>query len=393
MRKPRRPARRAARGGLQLVDPRRPPTDARSPEVDPRSPLVDPRSPLVDPRSPLVDPRSPLVDPRSPLVDRWARHIESLRISVTDRCNFRCLYCIPDEDIEWLPRERLATLEELARLARVAVSCGVRKIRVTGGEPLLRKNLPVLIEALAALPGLDDLALTTNGTELPRLARALAAAGLRRVNVSLDSLDRATFARITQRDALPEVLAGLDAAESAGLLPIHVNCVAIRDVNEDEAGAFAELARARGLEVRFIEFMPLEHGHRWGPDAMVPGRELRERIEAVHRLVPAPDGDPHAPSRDWLFADGAPGRVGFIDSVTAPFCASCNRIRLTADGKLRTCLFSLREHDLLGPLRAGASDEELAGRLREAVLGKELKHHIGDGLFVKPERTMSQIGG
>jgi cyclic pyranopterin phosphate synthase len=372
MRKPRRRVRRAAGRGLQLVDPRPPPTD---------------------PAGPRVDPPSLPTDPRSPLIDRWARHIESLRISVTDRCNFRCLYCIPDEDIEWLPRERLATLEELARLARVAVSCGVRKIRVTGGEPLLRKNLPVLIEALAGLPGLDDLALTTNGTELPRLAPALATAGLRRVNVSLDSLDRATFARITQRDALPEVLAGLEAAEAAGLLPIHVNCVAIRDVNEGEAVAFAELARTRGLEVRFIEFMPLEHGHRWGPDALVPGRELRERIEAVHPLVPAPDGDPHAPSRDWLFADGAPGRVGFIDSVTAPFCAGCNRIRLTADGKLRTCLFSLREHDLLGPLRAGASDEDLAGRLREAVLGKELKHHIGDGLFVKPERTMSQIGG
>jgi len=327
------------------------------------------------------------------LVDGWSRRIESLRISVTDRCNFRCLYCIPEPDIEWLPRERLATLEELARLARIAVACGVRKIRITGGEPLLRRNLPHLIAELAAIPGLEDLALTTNGTELPRLAGALRAAGLERVNVSLDSLDRATFARLAQRDALPAVLAGIDAAEAAGLAPIRINCVAIRGVNDGEAVAFARLARERGFEVRFIEFMPLEHGQRWSADALVPGRELRERIEAAFPLVPAPDADPHAPSRDWLFADGAPGRVGFIDSVTAPFCASCNRIRLTADGKLRTCLFSLREHDLLGPLRAGASDEELARLLAAAVATKELKHHITDGLFVKPARTMSQIGG
>jgi cyclic pyranopterin phosphate synthase len=326
-------------------------------------------------------------------VDGWGRHIESLRISVTDRCNFRCLYCIPEPDIEWLPRSQLATLEELARIARVAVAGGVRKLRITGGEPLLRRNLPQLVAQLAALPGLEDLALTTNGTELPRLAGALRDAGLRRVNVSLDSLDRERFARLAQRDALPAVLAGIEAAEAAGLVPISINCVAIRGLNDDEAVDFARLARARGFEVRFIEFMPLEHGHRWSADTLVPGHELRARIEAVFPLRPAPDQDPHAPSRDWVFADGAPGRLGFIDSVTAPFCSTCNRIRLTADGKLRTCLFSLREHDLLGPLRAGASDEELAELLAAAVATKELKHHVGEGLFVKPERTMSQIGG
>jgi cyclic pyranopterin phosphate synthase len=327
------------------------------------------------------------------LVDGWSRRIESLRISVTDRCNFRCLYCIPEE-IEWLPRRELLTLEELARVARVAVSsCGVRKLRITGGEPLLRKNLPHLVRELAAIPGLDDLALTTNGTELARLARPLAAAGLRRVNVSLDSLDREGFARIAQRDALHQVLAGIDAAEAAGLAPISVNCVVIRGTNDAEVVAFARLARERGFEVRFIEFMPLEHGQRWGEGALVPGHELRARIEAVFPLVPAADADPHAPARDWVFADGAPGLVGFIDSVTEPFCASCNRIRLTADGKLRTCLFSLREHDLRGPLRSGASDAEVAELLRGAVRTKELKHHITDGLFVKPERTMSRIGG
>ena len=316
-----------------------------------------------------------------------------MRISVTDRCNFRCLYCIPDEDIEWLPREELLSLEETARIARIAVAAGIRKLRITGGEPLLRKNLPSLVAELAGIPGLEDLALTTNGTELPRLAEPLAEAGLRRVNVSLDSLDRATFARVAQRDALDAVLAGVDAAEAAGLLPLSLNCVAVRGVNDGEAVDFARLARERGFEVRFIEFMPLEHGHHWGRDRLVPGAELRARIDAAFPLEPHPDQDPHAPSRDWVFADGAPGVVGFIDSVSEPFCATCNRIRLTADGKLRTCLFSLVEHDLRGPLRAGASDQELGALLRAAVGTKERKHHVTDGLFVKPERTMSQIGG
>ena len=326
------------------------------------------------------------------LADGYGRRIESLRISVTDRCNFRCQYCIP-EDIEWLPRRELLSLEELARVARVAVACGIRKLRLTGGEPLLRRNLPHLVRDLAAIPGLEDLALTTNGTELERLARPLAAAGLRRVNLSLDSLERENFARIAQRDALDAVLSGLDAAEAAGLAPLSINCVVIRGLNDHEVVDFARLARARGFEVRFIEFMPLEHGRRWAEQALVPGYELRERIEAVFPLEPSPAQDPHAPSRDWRFADGAPGLVGFIDSVTEPFCASCNRIRLTADGKLRTCLFSLAEHDLRAALRAGASDLEIASRLHAAVRTKELKHHITDGLFVKPERTMSRIGG
>jgi len=331
--------------------------------------------------------------PTAQLRDGWNRSITNLRISVTDRCNFRCVYCIPDENIKWLPRVQLASLEELGRIARIAVGLGVRKLRITGGEPLLRKNLPSLVAELAALPGLDDIALTTNGTELPRLARDLADAGLERVNVSLDSLDRATFAKLAQRDLLPDVLAGIEAAVDAGLTPLSINCVVIRGTNDHEVVPFARFARERGFEVRFIEFMPLEHGQRWGEHALVPGRDLRERVEAVFPLLPAPDQDPHAPSRDWVFADGAPGVMGFIDSVTAPFCDSCNRIRLTADGKLRTCLFSLNEHDILGPIRAGASDEDVAKLLCAAVSTKELKHHITDGLFVKPKRTMSQIGG
>jgi cyclic pyranopterin phosphate synthase len=330
---------------------------------------------------------------RRPLEDRFGRRIENLRISVTDRCDLRCFYCIPDEDIEWLPREGLLSLEELARVARLAVESGIRKIRITGGEPLLRKNLPRLVELIASLPGLDDLALTTNGTQLTRLAGPLARAGLKRVNVSLDSLDPATFRAMTRRDFHGRVMAGLDAAEAAGLLPLRINTVLVRGRNEHEVVDFAGLARERGFEVRFIEFMPLEHGNRWGTDVMVPGHEARERIEEVFPLRPRPDRDPHAPSRDWVFADGAPGLVGFIDSVTEPFCAECNRIRLTADGKLRTCLFSLREHDLRSVLRSGADDEEVVQRLRDAVETKERKHHITDGMFVKPDRTMSAIGG
>ncbi len=330
--------------------------------------------------------------PAGPLADSFGRQIESLRISVTDRCNLRCVYCIP-EDIEWLPRAQLLSLEEISRLARIAVSGGVRKIRLTGGEPLMRRDLPRLIEMLSAIPGLDDLALTTNGTQLAKLAAPLARAGLRRVNVSLDSLDRETFARMAQRDVLGRVLEGIDAAVAAGLRPIRINNVPIRGLNDHEAVAFAGLARERGFEVRFIEFMPLEHGRRWGTDVMVPGKELRERISERWPLVPDPDLDPHSPSRDWLFADGAPGLVGFIDSVTQPFCSACNRIRLTADGKLRTCLFSVREHDLRELLRSGARDEAILERLRAVVATKELKHHVTDGMYVKPERTMSRIGG
>ncbi len=338
-------------------------------------------------------PTPPVELAHAPLQDSFGREIKNLRISVTDRCNFRCLYCIPDEDIEWLPKANLLTFEEIVRLSRIALDLGVRKLRLTGGEPLLRKNLPYLVEELAALPGLEDLALTTNATELTRLAKPLAKAGLERVNISLDSLDRENFARMAQRDALPRVLEGIDAAEAAGLHPISINCVAIRGANEHEVLDFADLARTRGFEVRFIEFMPLEHGHRWGQHALVPGSELRKRVEERYPLAPDPAQDPHAPSRDWVFRDGSPGLLGFIDSVTAPFYDDCNRIRLTADGKIRTCLFSLREHDLLAALRGGEDDTQIADRLRAAVGTKELKHHITDGLFVKPKRTMSQIGG
>lgn len=327
------------------------------------------------------------------LVDRFDRVIENLRISVTDRCDLRCVYCLPDEDIEWVPRREILTLEEVARISRVAVGQGVRKIRITGGEPLLRRDLETLITYLRAIPELRDLSLTTNGTQLARKAEALYEAGLHRVNVSLDTLDPETFFRMAQRKRLEAVLEGLETAQKVGMRPIRVNTVPIRGVNDGEILDLVRIARERGYEWRFIEFMPLEAGQVWGPERLVPGEEVREQIHAVYPLELDPTTHPSQPARDYLFADGAPGKVGFINTVTQPFCERCNRIRLTADGKLRTCLFALDEIDLLGPLRAGAGDEDLAAIFVGAVHTKEKKHHITDGLFVKPTRTMSQIGG
>jgi cyclic pyranopterin phosphate synthase len=327
------------------------------------------------------------------LIDRFDRPIENLRISVTDRCDLRCFYCIPDDDIEWLPRAEILTLEEIARIARVAVGEGIRRIRLTGGEPLLRKDLEILIEELHAIPDLEDVALTTNATSLARKAAALYAAGLHRINISLDSLRKETFALLAKRDRLDEVLAGIAAAEEVGMRPIRINTVLVRGINDDEALDFVALARERGFEWRFIEFMPLEAGRVWGENRMISGAEVRARIEAVHSIVPDSTIDPSQPSRDFVFADGSPGKVGFIDSVTEPFCRRCNRIRLTADGKIRTCLFSVDEIDLMSALRSGGTDDDLVQVLHAAVARKEKKHHITDGLFVKPERTMSRIGG
>jgi cyclic pyranopterin phosphate synthase len=327
------------------------------------------------------------------LIDRFDRPIENLRISVTDRCDLRCFYCIPDDDIEWLPRAEILTLEEIARIAGVAVGEGIRRIRLTGGEPLLRKDLEILIEELHAIPDLEDVALTTNATSLARKAAALYAAGLHRINISLDSLRKETFALLAKRDRLDEVLAGIAAAEEVGMRPIRINTVLVRGINDDEVLDFVALARERGFEWRFIEFMPLEAGRVWGENRMISGAEVRARIEAVHSIVPDSTIDPSQPSRDFVFADGSPGKVGFIDSVTEPFCRRCNRIRLTADGKIRTCLFSVDEIDLMSALRSGGTDDDLVQVLHAAVARKEKKHHITDGLFVKPERTMSRIGG
>jgi cyclic pyranopterin phosphate synthase len=332
------------------------------------------------------------MDALPPLVDGFGRIGDDLRVSVTDRCNFRCVYCMPAEGLRWLPRDEVLSFEEILRLVRLFAALGVRTVRLTGGEPLVRADLPDLVGMIAgALPEVD-LSMTTNGHRLAELAEPLARAGLRRVNVSLDSLHPERFHRITRRDALPRVLNGLDAADAAGLHPVKLNAVMVRGVNDDEAVAFADLAKARGWHVRFIEYMPLDAGHEWTREQVVPAAELLARIAAVHPMRRADEHGPE-PAVRWLFADGAPGSVGFIASVSEPFCGSCNRLRLTADGHFRTCLFALDEVDLRGPLRAGASDAELEALIRAAVARKWAGHRINEADFVRPEKSMSQIGG
>jgi GTP 3',8-cyclase len=328
----------------------------------------------------------------APLRDGWGREIRSLRVSVTDRCNFRCRYCMPAEGLQWLAKPEVLTFEELHRLVAVMARMGVREVRLTGGEPLVRRDLPDLVRRLSAVAGVEDLSLTTNGVLLDRLAGPLADAGLRRLNVSLDSLSHTRFAEITRRDALDRVLAGLDTAErEVRLRPIKVNCVAIRGFSESEVPALAELARRKPFVVRFIEFMPLDADDRWDADQVLSGAEIRAIIEKRWPLVEVPAG-PSSTARRFRFADDA-GEVGFVSPVTEPFCSSCDRIRVTADGRLRTCLFSRTEWDLQAPLRDGASDAELEEVIRNAVAHKELKHRINEPGFVRASRTMSQIGG
>jgi cyclic pyranopterin phosphate synthase len=326
------------------------------------------------------------------LVDGFGRPIKSVRVSVTDKCNFRCTYCMPAEGLEWLRRDEILSFEEIQRLVSVMAAMGVDEVRLTGGEPLVRRDLPVLVQMLAETPGVRDLSLTTNGILLDRLAAPLVEAGLRRINVSLDSLSHARFAEITRRDALDGVLAGLAEAElHPELRPIKVNCVAIRGFTEDEVPALAELARRKPYVVRFIEFMPLDADERWDADKVLSGAEIRAIVEKRWPLEEIP-AKPSSTARRFRFADGA-GELGFVSPVSEPFCSTCDRIRLTADGKLRTCLFSRREWNLMEPLRSSACDEELAAAIRHAVLHKELKHRINDPGFVRASRSMSQIGG
>ncbi len=327
------------------------------------------------------------------LQDRLGRKINNLRVSVTDRCNFRCSYCMPEEGMEWLARDRILSFEEITRFVRIATGLGINKVRLTGGEPLVRKNLDVLVRMLAELPGIEDMSLTTNGVLLGEQAARLSAAGLRRINVSLDSLVKETFLRLTKRDALSKVLESLDVATYHFEGPIKVNALILRGVNDHEIEDFAELARNRAFEIRFIEFMPLDAQNQWTRQTMMSGEEILRRIGKVHPLVLDPDRRPHAPSRDYIFADGAGGKIGFINSVTEPFCDSCNRIRITADGKLRTCLFSVDETNVLDLLRGGASDQEIGEVIRKAVWDKEPGHKINSPDFVPASRSMSQIGG
>jgi cyclic pyranopterin phosphate synthase len=326
------------------------------------------------------------------LRDGHGRLIGDLRVSVTDRCNFRCQYCMPAEGLPWLERAEILTFEEITRLVALFADMGVGDIRLTGGEPLVRRDFPALAGMLTAIEDVREVSVTTNGFLLARDAERLVAAGIDRFNVSVDSLQRDRFYELTRRDALAQVLNGLDVlAAFPEAHPIKVNAVAIRDFTEEEVLPFAELARRTPYEVRFIEFMPLDADRAWTPDQVLTGAEIRAAIEEVYPLEPEPR-EPSATARVYRFADGN-GRIGFINPVSEPFCGDCNRVRLTADGRLRTCLFSLNETDLRTPMRAGAGDLELQTIIRDAVWRKELKHHVGEPGFIQPVRSMSAIGG
>ena len=349
----------------------------------------------MDPR-PVSVPQGGSGAVERPLVDGYGRVHRDLRISVTDRCNFRCTYCMPAEGMPWLPREELLSYEELTRVARVLVDHhGIEAIRITGGEPTVRSHLPVLVAKLAALRTPEgrpvDLALTTNGASLRLIAHDLAAAGLRRINVSCDSLRPERFAELTKRDRLAEVLDGVDAAVEAGLTPVKVNVVVMRGVNDDEVVDFATWGRAVGVTVRFIEFMPLDAQGRWSNEQVVTQAEILAAIAAVHPLEPV-RGRGSEPAERFRYLDGG-GEVGVIASVTQSFCSSCDRVRLTAEGQLRSCLFALDEHDLRGPMRAGAGDDELSAIVERAVAAKWQGHAINQVHFIRPKRGMSQIGG
>ena len=326
----------------------------------------------------------------TPLVDGFGRVHRDLRISVTDRCNFRCTYCMPAEGLDWMAREDLLTYEELTRVARVCVErFGFNGIRLTGGEPTVRANLPVLIEQLSSLG--VDLSLTTNGTTLTNLASALVSAGLERINISLDSLKRERFEQITRRDELDKVLEGIDAAVGAGLAPVKINCVVMRGVTDDEIVDFARFGRERGVTVRFIEFMPLDAQGEWTNEQVVTKAEIVAAIGEVFPLEPVAERESD-PAARWRYVDGG-GEFGVIPSVTEAFCESCDRVRLTADGMLRHCLFATRELDLRTLLRTEATDDDLAAAITAEVGAKWAGHQINQVHFIRPSRSMSQIGG
>jgi cyclic pyranopterin phosphate synthase len=325
-----------------------------------------------------------------PLIDPHGRTVRDLRISITDRCNLRCRYCMPAEGLAWLPRSDLLTYEEIERIARVCVErFGFTGIRITGGEPTVRAHLPVLVEKLARLG--TDLSLTTNGATLRLLAGDLRAAGLRRINISLDSLRPETFLAITRRPAMDQVIDGIDAAVEAGLSPVKVNCVLIRGVNDGEIVDFARFGRERGVTIRFIEFMPLDAEEGWAPGTVVPGAEVVATISSVYPLEPV-DARGSAPAERFRYVDGK-GEIGVIASVTQSFCGSCDRVRLTAEGMFRNCLFAVKETDLRAVLRAGGSDDDLVAAIAADVGTKWAGHSIGQVNFIRPDRSMSQIGG
>jgi cyclic pyranopterin phosphate synthase len=329
------------------------------------------------------------------LRDSYNRPIRDLRVSLTDRCNFRCFYCLPHGEPPIAPKEQMLSYEEIDYVCEIFVSLGIEKIRLTGGEPMLRRDIETIIRKLSRLKasGLQDLALTTNGYYLPDRAQSLKDAGLDRVTISLDSLKRDVFKRMTGVDVLDKVLNGIAAAKKAGLDPIKINAVIVRDHNEDEVADFAAFAREHDVKMRFIEFMPLDSGHEWAREDVVSGKEIRERINERFPLVRVDVARGSDTSSRFRFADGAPGEIGIIAPVTEPFCGACSRIRLTSDGQIRTCLFSTIEHSLRDVVRSGASREEIVDYIRSVILKKEPRHFINDPGFVTPSRTMSFIGG
>jgi cyclic pyranopterin phosphate synthase len=329
------------------------------------------------------------------LTDAYGRAIRDLRVSLTDRCNFRCFYCLPHGEPPIAPKEQMLSYEEIEYVCEIFVGLGIEKLRLTGGEPMLRRDIETIISKLSRLraSGLIDLALTTNGYFLPERAHALKAAGLDRVTISLDSLKQDVFKRMTGVDVLDKVLAGIAAAKDAGLEPIKINAVIVRGHNEDEVADFAAFARKYDVKMRYIEFMPLDSGHEWSRTDVVSGQEIKERINERFPLVKLAVPRGSETSARYRFADGAPGEIGIIAPVTEPFCGACSRIRLTADGQIRTCLFSTVEHSLRDVVRSGASRDEIIDYIESVILKKEPRHFINDPGFVTPSRTMSFIGG
>ena len=327
-----------------------------------------------------------------PLIDTFGRVHTNLRISVTDRCNIRCFYCMPAENVQFMDRAELLTFEEIERIVQVAVPLGLRKIRLTGGEPLVRKSLHVLVRKLAAIGGIDDIGLTTNGILLAEQAHDLYDAGLRRINISLDALDPAKFEKITRRQGFEKVIAGIEAAQAVGFDPVKVNAVAVRGLSEDEIVPFGHFARRTGVEVRFIEFMPLDADNAWQREKVLFAHEIIEKLSEIMPLVPSAGQDPHAPASEFEFEDGI-GKIGLIASVSRPFCMSCDRFRITADGKLRNCLFSLEETDVKNMLRSGAGDAAIGQAIRDSIAAKKEGHEINTARFIQPDRPMYSIGG
>ncbi len=328
-----------------------------------------------------------------PLIDNFGRLHDSLRISVTDRCNIRCFYCMPEETPEYSPREDILTFEEIERFVRIGVTQGIHKIRLTGGEPLLRRDLHRLIGKLAAIPDINDIALTTNAVVLEKHAQALWDAGLRRLNIHLDTLDRERFKRITRRDDLPRVLAGIDAAVAAGFEKIKLNIVAVKGLIEPDILPMAHYCRERGFEPRFIEFMPLDAQSIWDREKVLFADDIIAQLSReISPLIGVPDADPRAPATEFAYADGG-GKVGFVASVSKPFCLNCNRLRLTADGKMRYCLFAIEETDVKHLLRSNAPDEQLIAAMKQNVSEKWIGHQINSTKFVAPPRPMYSIGG